>query len=589
MIIEKRVNTFRLWMMLLAICCVANACVIAQKNPIPTGRELINQQKIKTTAYEKEGFGSIKSNRNDGVFTIETVTQPKFIYNLSTRLPIEQSRLEKGEILLLSFEGKTEYASLETGEARLQWQFDLTGNRKQKERATLSMSSDWQQYYVPIEVKENSPSGVLSVAMQFGYPPQKMLLKNLSLKLYPSSVDINQLPKTQVTYIGMEVNAAWRATALERIEQHRKTDIQLHFTQNGAAVEGLPVQIRQLDHHFKWGAAVAAKRIVKEENYLDRCSQLFNLVVFENDLKIKKWQNQLDHTDVLNAIDSLSKKGIGIKGHVLIWPGFRHLTPQIKANKNNPEVVQELVETHVDDILATTHGKVSRWDVVNETYTNKDLQKITGSEEILVNGFKTLAKQDPNVLRYTNEFGIINRGGINKQKQEWYYDFIKRMDEQSGGLVDGIGIQSHIGSDLTPPVKVLSILDYYATLDKTISISEFTMDIKDLVVRKQYTKDFIIAAFSHPSVNEFLFWGVDTEKADIFDEKGGLGSMGEAFFELVYQEWQSNSRSFTDKLGSVSQRVFYGTYEYSYDDNGVIKTGTFTIIPNGQTTIQIEL
>ncbi len=35
-------------------------------------------------------------------------------------------------------------------------------------------------------------------------------------------------------------------------------------------------------------------------------------------------------------------------------------------------------------------GKVSHWDVVNEAYTNQDLQTITGSEEILYDGFRTL-------------------------------------------------------------------------------------------------------------------------------------------------------------------------------------------------------
>ena len=194
--------------------------------------------------------------------------------------------------------------------------------------------------------------------------------------------------------------------------------------------------------------------------------------------------------------------------------------------------------------------------------------------------------------RFTNEYGIISKGGIDTQKQQWYYDFIKRIDENTGGLVQGIGIQSHMGSDLTPPERVLEILSFYATLGKQISISEFTMDIQDAKVREQYTRDFMIAAFSHPNVSEFLFWG-NTEdgrgKSDIFTKDNDIGIMGKAYFSLVHDAWNTNLNAKTSEEGIISGRGFFGTYEYTFVEDGKVVTGTFQVQPKQTNFYKIEL
>ena len=35
------------------------------------------------------------------------------------------------------------------------------------------------------------------------------------------------------------------------------------------------------------------------------------------------------------------------------------------------------------------------------------------------------------VRAFTNEYGIISKGGLDTKKQQWYYDFIKRIDENT--------------------------------------------------------------------------------------------------------------------------------------------------------------
>jgi len=580
---------FTVLLLLLAFVLTTNA------QPIPSnGKDILNYKSLQSFRFEKGEIGNIvtaKAEKNRDIsLTITTSQRVEDVWRLSSRLPVWKPKLAKGTILLLAFEARTLQASLETEEAKVMFLFGIAEKGKNQERKAISIAGQWQKYYIPIELKENVSKGDFFLALQFGFPPQQFEMRNLRLLHYPPGTDINTMPRTRITYGGMEADAPWRTAAAERIEEHRKGDFSLEFVdKKGKALSDIPVQVTLKRHNFGWGAAFNARKMLADPKRVEFFSGAFNLGVFENDVKIKFWNKDGREEQVLEAMDILQKRHVDLKGHVLIWPGFRHLTPVFKQNKDNPEKIKELIHEHLDDILTATAGRFSAWDVVNEAYTNQDLQKITGSEEILCGGFRILHKKEPSVLRFVNEFGIINKGGLNLKKREWYYDYIKRIDEKTGGLVDGIGIQSHIGSDLTPIPKVLEILDYYATLNKKISISEFTLDMDDPVIRKAYTRDFLIAAFSHPQVFEFLFWGFQREKADIFTEDWQSGSMGDAYFDLVHGAWKTNLFLNTDETGLTQERGFFGEYEYSYMVEEDVFTGTFDLLPGEKTEIKVTV
>lgn len=554
--------------------------------------ELVKQDQIQ---YIKTGSedGKIEWKKIDSeeVLSIQTINQPKFIYSISSNLPIEKQNFKKGDVFLLSFEAKTTQASLETGEARIKWLLKQSDNYKGNLESTLSLASEWKTYNIPFQATKDIEKADLNVVMQLGFREQTFLMKNISFKVYEKGTSLEELPKTEITYQGMEEDAEWRKKALTRIDRLRKGNFSLHLEKDGKPLAGKIINVKLIKHHFPFGAALNAKYVVNHHQEYQDFLKAFNLAVFENDLKIKSWGKPAQRKRTLKAMEILQKDGIEIKGHVLIWPGFNYLTPEIREHKNNPEKVSEIIHQHVTDLLEDTQGKITHWDVVNEAYTNRDLQNITGSEEILYDGFRILKEKQPGVLRFVNEYGIISKGGIDTQKQQWYYDYIKRIDEHTGGLVQGIGIQSHIGSDLTPPEKVIEILSFYATLGKRISISEFTMDIKDEKIREQYTRDFMIAALSHPNVSEFLFWGStldERQKVDIFLENGELGAMGRAYFDLVHNQWNTQLNLKTNEKGNVSGTGFFGVYEYSFTENGKVKNGTFEVLPRKSNAYQIE-
>ena len=557
------------------------------------GEDIIEQDRLQYLSPSEGPFGKVQKlgNKKEQILEFETTEQPQFIYKLSTRIPLKAKKgFKKDEVFLVSFKAKTLSSEIETGEARTHWILKQSDSYKDNLEYTLSFSGEWKEYFIPFQLSKNTKAEALGLVIQYGYRPQKFQIKDLKFE-YFGNKSLESLPKTQITYAGMEDDADWRKEAFERIQEYRTTEFTLDFSKNGNAEIQNPVQVRLLKHDFSWGAAVGADAILEDPKMLEYLQKGFNKVVFENDLKIKRWEVKRRRETTLKAIEKLEEKGVKIKGHVLIWPGFRYLTDEYEQNQDDPQKIREMITSHVEDIITQTKGNIDNWDVVNEVYTNKDLQNITGSEDILYDGFKIANKLDPGTALFTNEYGIISKGGLDEQKQQWYYDFIKRIDEKTDGLVDGIGIQSHIGSDLTTPEKVLEILDFYAQLGKKISISEFTMDIEDPEIREKYTRDFIIAAFSHPNVSEFLFWGFQENqkgKVDIFNKDWKPGAMGMAFYKLMANEFNTSFVAEPEN-GKIDGRGYYGIYEYVMIQDNKQVTGTFEIKPGGPKTINIGL
>jgi GH35 family endo-1,4-beta-xylanase len=577
------------------LCCLLLTTCAAQPER-SSGQSLLRPVPSAQLNFSKEGLGGVKAyQRKEGqtVMRLTTTTRPDNIYNLSRSIPLKNGTLKAGRVLLLSFEAKTEQASLETGEGKLLCLLRQSESHKDNLAHTVSIGNSWRRYNFPYKLTEDVAPSKLVLNFQFGYPEQEVLIRGTDLALYPVGTLVEDLPRTKITYAGRATDATWRGAAARRIEKHRKGSFSLQFVDaEGNPLSDMPTAVTLKRHHCGWGAAINAQAIIKEPERLDRIAQTFNTIVFENDLKIKRWRNENYRKNTLSIMDSLAARNVSVKGHVLIWPGFQYLPPVIRENRDKPDQVTRLMDRHVEDILQRTAGKVSRWDVVNEAYSNRDLQEITGSEEILYNGFRKLAGRDSSIGRFTNEFGIISRGGHDVDKQQWYYDYIERVDDQTGGLVDGIGIQCHMGSDLTPPERVLELLNYYGELNKQISISEFTIDLDDPELRFDYTRDFMTIAFSHPSVSEFLFWGYHGgthPKASIFTPDWRFGDMGLAFRSLVHQQWTTEVIGKTDEGGRIQGRGYYGDYEYRFPVNGQMRTGYFSLVPGTAAVLTITV
>ena len=247
--------------------------------------------------------------------------------------------------------------------------------------------------------------------------------------------------------------------------------------QNGQPVEGAEVIVKQTRQKFAFGAAVSAKALVSDDpadqKYREMVKTLFNRVVFENDLKWHRWKE--DRETPQRALKWLRENGIEARGHVLVWPGWRHSPAQLKALENDAAALRAAIDEHIADEAGTLRGQLHDWDVLNEPYNNHDIIDILGPK-VQADWFKRAREADPGAKLYLNDYGILAAGGKDAAHQQHFEDTIAFLQKE-GAPLDGIGIQGHFGSDLTPPARMLEILDRYAKFGLPIQITEFDVQV----------------------------------------------------------------------------------------------------------------
>lgn len=441
---------------------------------------------------------------------------------------------------------------------------------------TTGAKSEWKKVEIPFSMLQDfngSTAGPNSYNISFwvNFGPQEIEIGGLTILNYGQNVPFSSLGLANWPYEGHAPDAPWRASATERIERIRKADIAVVVRDDqGNAVPDAAVHVRMKRHSFGFGSAVAGQMLMQpsadQDRYRQAILKMFNKVVLENDLKWPFWEEKWGYA--LPALDWLHANGIAdIRGHNLIWPGAVNL-PQDVAAMLAPPVDKEKLRTrihdHFRDIMNATSGKLTEWDVLNEPYTNKDVQAVLGDAEMAV-WFQWARELDPAVKLFVNDYNIVEAGGYDIQHQDGLYQIVQGIFG-NGGPVDGIGLQSHFNMNLTPPDRVIEILDRFAGFGKDLEVTEFDINIPDEQAQADYTRDFLTAAFSHPAIKGFLMWGFWegahwSPDAALIRRDWSTKKNYDAWMELIYKQWWTDVRGTAGPDGVFRTRGFLGDYE----------------------------
>jgi hypothetical protein len=141
---------------------------------------------------------------------------------------------------------------------------------------------------------------------------------------------------------------------------------------------------------------------------------------------------------------------------------------------------------------------------------------------------------------------------------------------------------------LTSPEIIYEILDEYASDGKSISITEYDAVGVDEFMAGEYMRDFLTIVFSHPAVDNFLMWGIwDAihwrDDSPMFRDDWSLKPSGQAFIDLVFDEWWTDESGETDMDGRYVTRAFLGTHIVIVEHNGTSTTDT--ILLEGEKTV----
>ncbi|GAA5199160.1 hypothetical protein GCM10023322_74110 [Rugosimonospora acidiphila] len=470
-----------------------------------------------------------------------------------------------------------------TGNAHLV--FETDGNPFTKSlNAALQFGADWQQFTFPFRAAVSYPAAGAHLNLWLGYGVQTLQIAGVSVTdLGPGTPAA--YPK--VTYDGRDPNAAWRTAADQRIDEYRKGNLNVSVVDTkGKPVNGATVRVSEQRSAFDFGTADDASHLLDDPsagvsatdaaNIRDISTSLFNEVSLGNNLKWSHWENQTERdTLTYPALQWARANGLTIRAHNLVWPSFGNMPADVAGLANDPAALRARVDAHVTDEASAMNGIADEIDVVNEPYSEHNLQDILGQNEI--DSWFDLAHQAaPDARLSLNDYGILENGGEEGRHRSYDYNLVKSM-KAAGTPIDVIGMESHFnGLQLTPPDQLLSIVDQFAALGVKVGVTEFDVNTDDQQLQADYTRDFMTAMFSDPNVTElanFGFWAgnIYTPLVALYNQDWSPKPAALVLQNLIEHQWHTDVTGGTDKKGDYTVRGFQGDYLVTVTVGGVSK------------------
>jgi GH35 family endo-1,4-beta-xylanase len=418
-------------------------------------------------------------------------------------------------------------------------------------------------------------------------------------------VKVNSSADPPPPYPGAEADAPWRAVAAAKIDTLRKAD--LHVTVTDALGNPLPnatVGVHMLKHEFGFGSAVQADRLAStdpaQDIYKQKIQQLFNIATIENHMKWQPWAGDwgagFTQAQAMAAVNWLNGRGVAVRGHNMVWPGKSNLPQsvdnllnQAPLNAAQQQQLRNMIAAHIQDIGSRFAGQLSAWDVVNEPRANHDvMDNLPEGNAAMADWYKQAHQVDPHAKLYLNDYDIIESGGdTNSYNQQLLYSQLQTLKNQ-GAPIGGIGFQGHFNqSNITGPEQLWAIWNHFKQLGLNMQVTEFDFNSTDEALQAQYTRDVMTAAFAQDGISDFLSWGF-WEGADwlpnaaMFRNDWSIKPNGQAFLDLVYHDWWTNTELAADATGQATIRAFKGDHNVSGSFGGFTSTLATTLTTGGK-------
>lgn len=477
--------------------------------------------------------------------------------------------IKKGDVLLVRLAIRAIYARQESGDAVVN--FFLQQAVAPFERVMLveiSAGPEWKVFDIPFVSTHTVEAGDAFIGFTYGALAQKVEITGVQVLNFDKKTSLAQLPATGFTYAGREKDASWRKAALSRIREIRTAPLAIKVKdKSGKPVRGAIVTAKLIDPEFIFGTAASVDLIVGSDSnsthYRKHLLQLFNAVTIDNNLKWPDWRNLQKRVKTKRAITWIMDNKFRLRGHNLVWPA-KKFTPAFFSNQPGfgPSFADSIT-AHIEDIASYTKGKVYGWDVINEMMHEKDYFEVM-PRSMAVDWFKQAKRIDPGATLYINEYSMLNNIASPKNIKE-YLTLIKEL-RTGGAPIDAIGVQGHVGRQPRNPAQVISDLDMFVETGLPVQITEFDINSPDEAMQADYTRDFLIACYSHPVITGFTMWGFWQgahwkPDAAMFRRDWSPKPNEAEWRNLVTGEWRTNIKAIATTNGEVITRGHLGRYE----------------------------
>jgi GH35 family endo-1,4-beta-xylanase len=529
----------------------------------------------KLSAHADGKVGKVEKTDPTGYRLSITRPDPKNNFRAQVSMACPQGALTKGDKVLAMVTARV--VGQENGSLVAKLQLAGPPYTQATNPTSVGLSPVWTEYPMLFVVEQPIPEGKASVNLFCANTAQVIEVSAIRVFRYAPDTDVSNFPRVRRSYAGREADAPWRKAALERIEKFRKADCSLVLTGNdGKPLANTRVHLTLRRHEFGFGSAVPASLLVADtedaRRFREIVNRLFSIVVFENDLKDMWWGDATPpntraarNTELDKAFDWLAERRIAIRGHYLMQVA----TPQNLAKMDDAGIRRHFLET-TRQRINFAGDRVCEWDAINHpiAWSGADMLSNRPALEKLDREVLALARSLTSLPMFVNEDQLFRPGP--QSDDTWTY--LKKLQD-AGIKIDGIGNQAHIDeSHLPSPEHVLAVTDRFARLTPAQSITEF--DVKttaDEELAADYTRDLLIACFSHPAYTSFLWWGFWEgshwiPSAASWKKDWTILKRGEVMEEWLGKRWRTEATLTTDAAGRIQWRGFPGSYDFKLAD-----------------------
>ncbi len=510
--------------------------------------------------------------------------------------------VKSGDVLLIVFHMRCVKSAAADGKATAIVAFGNADAPFKNSYATqVRTDQEWKKFQFAFASKLDLAPGQGKISFGCGMENQTLEIAGVEVSNFGAAKRVEDF-QASAGYNGMEEDAAWRKACLTRIEQIRKSNLEIVVTdKQGKPVAGAEVHVAMQRHAFRFGCTfnpdiykVEQQMPRDVETYRQRFLEYFNLATPEAVMNWRSWETAGQRDNLIKALDWLKAHDIPVIGHPMVW----------QAPKTLPDRIQQLIkdrnysayihawDEHLTEKLGTVKGRLCQHYVINEFVDTNFLPEAL-TDDAIVNWYRIVQAADPGARLGIQDHRMIGYGAVDaEQNLPWYEKKVEMLLRKKIPL-EIIAFQGHFADLLTDPERVLEILDRFAKFGLELQVAEFDVDTDNEELQAKYLRDFFIAVFSHPSVGVLQQWGFYEPvhwrpRAALFRKDWSPKPNGRAFLDLVFKQWWTDQKGITDSEGSYKLRAFHGDYEVTVKTGDTLRRETFTL-PKGGRTLALVL
>jgi endo-1,4-beta-xylanase len=235
---------------------------------------------------------------------------------------------------------------------------------------------------------------------------------------------------------------------------------------------------------YRLGASVNPRLLTENEAYRNIASNEFTSLTAENHMKMMLVHPAADRFDFTRGDEIVAfatATGKRIHGHTLVW---HNQVPQwMKDFQGDQKAWEALLKNHIQTVVKHYKGKVSGWDVVNESFLDDgSLRPSLWADHIpdyIAKSFQWAHEADPTAVLFYNDYGQDGK----PKKMQAILSLVADL-KQRKLPIHGLGLQMHINID-SKREEISQVIDQSAKTGLAIHFSEL-----DIAVNPKNNPDF---------------------------------------------------------------------------------------------------